>query len=257
MSEDDIIDIHVSYAAGICTRKNLADRYHVSQRQIGAILCGEQYLLIGRDNMPVIQKHQNKLTADDARAICAASDIGETQMSIAGRFGVSGARVNQVINGFAWREATGRICQRHNPYHPSKLTGEKVRAIRIAYAKGDVTQGEIAIRYGVSQSLISNIILGIAHLESDDETKDDYFWRKVDRTGGSSACWEWQGSIKAGKGYGIVKRSGSIISAHRCAYEMINGKIAPGITLRQTCRNPRCVNPAHMQEKTRRVQGVD
>lgn len=42
----------------------------------------------------------------------------------------------------------------------SKLTWEKVSAIRMRYAAGGVTQQDLAAEYGVRQSLISRIVLG-------------------------------------------------------------------------------------------------
>jgi len=42
----------------------------------------------------------------------------------------------------------------------AKLTAAKAEAIRTSYAQGDVTQEELAQRYGVSRPAISAIVTG-------------------------------------------------------------------------------------------------
>lgn len=54
----------------------------------------------------------------------------------------------------------------------SKLTPEAAREIRRVYAEGNVSQGKLARRYGVSQSLINNLVLNKTYTEeSNDEPK--------------------------------------------------------------------------------------
>lgn len=66
------------------------------------------------------------------------------------------------------------------------------------------------------------------------------FWAKVDRSGGPDACWPWTGS-RSKKGYGLIWRR----RAHRVAYELTYGEI-PAPTVRHSCDNPPCCNPAHL-----------
>lgn len=63
-------------------------------------------------------------------------------------------------------------------------------------------------------------------------------------------CWEYPGRRQ--RGYGIVNRGrgNSPTLAHRAAYEMLRGPIAPGLHIDHLCRNPACVNPAHMEPVT-------
>lgn len=42
----------------------------------------------------------------------------------------------------------------------ARLTAEQAAAIRVAYARGDVTQRELAARYGVSRPTVSAIVTG-------------------------------------------------------------------------------------------------
>lgn len=72
----------------------------------------------------------------------------------------------------------------------------------------------------------------------------------------TSACWNWTGAIQS-KGYGSFGRKLS----HRWAYERFVGPIPDGMQLDHTCRNTRCVNPAHLEpvsnlENQRRRQAL-
>jgi hypothetical protein len=69
------------------------------------------------------------------------------------------------------------------------------------------------------------------------------FWKKVDRRG-DHECWEWLGLKN--RGYGLYSR----YRAHRYAYEQLVGPIPDGLTLDHLCRNPGCVNPAHLEPCT-------
>lgn len=73
------------------------------------------------------------------------------------------------------------------------------------------------------------------------------FWAKVDKTG---TCWLWTGS-KDRHGYGHIGIGGRItVLAHRFSYEEIVGPIPDGLVLDHLCRNPPCVNPAHLEAVT-------
>lgn len=89
------------------------------------------------------------------------------------------------------------------------------------------------------------------------------FWAKVDKSAGQDGCWPWTGGIWKGYGYiGIDRKSER---AHRVAYELEHGPIAPGLVLDHTCHNDtgcdggraclhrRCVNPAHLEPVTDRA----
>lgn len=68
------------------------------------------------------------------------------------------------------------------------------------------------------------------------------FWSKVDRSGD---CWLWMGT-RGPSGYGYY--SGR--RAHRLSYEDMVGPIPDGLVMDHLCRNPPCVNPAHLEPVT-------
>lgn len=75
------------------------------------------------------------------------------------------------------------------------------------------------------------------------------FWEKADTSAGPDACWPWR-EHRNRDGYGGVTVGGRHHYAHRVAYERTIGPIPPGLVIDHLCRNPSCVNPAHMEPVT-------
>jgi hypothetical protein len=71
------------------------------------------------------------------------------------------------------------------------------------------------------------------------------FWARVHHDDG---CWMWTGTLN--KGYGMFSFGGKTRRAHRFAYEALVGPIPEGLALDHLCRNPACVNPAHLEPVT-------
>lgn len=81
----------------------------------------------------------------------------------------------------------------------------------------------------------------------------DRFWDKVSPSAGD--CWLWTASTN-GKGYGTfgLIRTKTSYLAHRVSWEQRHGVIPDGFTLdHSVCGTKRCVNPAHLEIVTRRV----
>lgn len=78
------------------------------------------------------------------------------------------------------------------------------------------------------------------------------FWSRVEVPVDGDGCWIWTG-CKAGFGYGRPMYRGRSRSAHRIAYELLVGPIPAGLELDHLCRNPPCVNPAHLEPVTHQV----
>lgn len=67
-----------------------------------------------------------------------------------------------------------------------------------------------------------------------------------------SGCWNWTGCLNS-RGYGQFVADGRVNLAHRWSYEHNSGReILPGRVIDHLCRNPRCVNPAHLDCVTMR-----
>ena len=84
-------------------------------------------------------------------------------------------------------------------------------------------------------------------------TESDRFWAKV--SGGDvTTCWEWQGSLRHGTGYGDFRVDTPRRElAHRWAYEHLRAEIPDHLEIDHLCRNRACVNPWHLEPVTHRV----
>lgn len=77
------------------------------------------------------------------------------------------------------------------------------------------------------------------------------FWFRVLVT---ETCWLWTGPLNPKSGYGMqIQHRGRKYQAHRLAYESIVGPIPDGLQLDHLCRVRHCVNPAHLEAVTARV----
>ena len=83
------------------------------------------------------------------------------------------------------------------------------------------------------------------------------FWTKVQQD--PSGCWLWTAQIN-GLGYGIFRwpRPGKSYNAraHRLAYEVLVASIAEDLVCDHLCRVRHCVNPAHIEPVTSRVNNL-
>lgn len=84
-------------------------------------------------------------------------------------------------------------------------------------------------------------------------TIEERFWQFVDRSGD---CWTWTGTRIPPWGYGSFSVDGTKVGAHRYSYELHNGTIPEGLQVDHLCFNPPCVNPAHLEAVTPRVNTV-
>jgi len=76
---------------------------------------------------------------------------------------------------------------------------------------------------------------------------------KIDFTQGD--CWIWIGARQS-RGYGSVHVRGRNQLAHRVVYEQLVGPIPPQRDVDHLCRNPSCVNPAHLEPVSHRENNL-
>lgn len=65
----------------------------------------------------------------------------------------------------------------------------------------------------------------------------------------NSGCWLWTAGTMAG-GYGVFWDGSRHLAAHRFSYELHREPIPLGLVIDHKCRNPCCVNPAHLEPVT-------
>jgi hypothetical protein len=80
---------------------------------------------------------------------------------------------------------------------------------------------------------------------------EERFWDKVFMCP-MSGCWLWGGAGDP-LGYGRFTIKGKTRLAHRVAYTLVTGIVLSSkMVLDHLCRNPACVNPAHLKCGTQR-----
>lgn len=78
------------------------------------------------------------------------------------------------------------------------------------------------------------------------EFSPEWFWSKVDRSGGPDACWPWT-MARLPRGYGVLAYQQRQTYSHRVAYLLDSGFIPDNVPfVCHTCDNPPCCNPDHL-----------
>ena len=79
----------------------------------------------------------------------------------------------------------------------------------------------------------------------------DRFLKKVDQSEAHTKCHIWLAS-KNKTGHGMFSVMGKTIPASRYSFMMHNGNVADHEVVTQTCFNPSCVNPEHLELSDKR-----
>lgn len=76
-------------------------------------------------------------------------------------------------------------------------------------------------------------------------TVEQRFWRNVSQIHDDSSCWIWTGA-RAKSGYGLIRKDGKRVYAHRLSYEINVGRIVAGQVVCHRCDVRDCVRPSHL-----------
>ena len=79
----------------------------------------------------------------------------------------------------------------------------------------------------------------------------DRFLKKVDQSEAHTKCHIWLAS-KNKTGHGMFSVMGKTIPASRYSFMMYKGDVASHEVITQTCFNPSCVNPEHLELSDKR-----
>lgn len=94
----------------------------------------------------------SKITADDVRAMRAAARGGTPYRVLAGRYGVCESEVSAVVIGRKWQHVEGALRPRVKRLRPEE------RAEIVALVATGLTQEEVASKYGVTRSAVSQMM---------------------------------------------------------------------------------------------------
>ena len=85
----------------------------------------------------------------------------------------------------------------------------------------------------------------------DNKKIKDRFLKKVDQSEAHTKCHIWLAS-KNRTGHGMFSVMGKTIPASRYSFMMFRGEVANHEVITQTCFNPSCVNPEHLELSDKR-----
>jgi hypothetical protein len=107
-----------------------------------------------------------------------------------------------------------------------------------------------------TETVVTGTKLRSGHTKSCGCTHRPAYERFIEKTApGPNGCIEWTGGLN-GAGYGQfyigkkVRGGTGKGYAHRWSYEYYVGPIPEGLHLDHLCRNPKCVNPKHLEPVT-------
>lgn len=126
--------------------------------------------------------------------------------------------------------------------------------LRRWYLDDEMTLQEIASAVGCSQGTVSKWVreAGIPRRPAARRVKDvAEKLRSLVVIDQANGCHVYQGFTND-EGYGLIRAFGRTRGAHIVAYELANGPVSEGLVLDHLCRNPPCVNVAHLEAVTNR-----
>jgi len=86
-----------------------------------------------------------------------------------------------------------------------------------------------------------------AKVKVDPRTEVEEKLTKYSEVDAKTGCWNWVGSLN-GSGYGQLRMFGKTWMTHSLSYEFhYNQPISFGMVIDHLCRNPACINPAHLE----------
>jgi DNA-binding XRE family transcriptional regulator len=105
----------------------------------------------------------------------------------------------------------------------------------------------LAEDYGESVRMLAERHPDIIPAHSDEDAQRWRLFTKIQFS--RNGCWLWTGTDD-GNGYGLLSVYDKLARAHRAVYQELVGPIPEGLELDHLCRNPSCVNPAHLEPVT-------
>ena len=117
---------------------------------------------------------------------------------------------------------------------------------RIEHGKGDPKLSQLSALAETLKVSIAALVMRGAEVERVSELYSERIRKKFQESK-PEECWIWKGA-KRGK-YGLFDMDGERCYPHRLVYAM-EKPLMKNWTLDHTCRNPLCVNPAHLDAVT-------
>jgi len=151
---------------------------------------------------------------------------------------------------------------RENGYTTITFNGKRVQAHRFSYAafRGDVPSDKEIDHLCKDRACVNpehlelvsrkeNVNRRDAIYSLDDSSQNPFerIMRRVIKN--RNSCWIWNGGLV--RGYGVISIAGKTNYVHRIVFEHYFADFDKTMTIDHLCRNPRCVNPKHLEPVTR------
>jgi DNA-binding MarR family transcriptional regulator len=163
LTDEQVSDIRIRYAAGGIGQKALAEAFGVSEPTVRLIVIGKTWTDTEGPTKPSVGLKWNREIAEAMRSEARAGKrVGE----LARQFGVDQGAVSAILAGKRWADETTVPVpekprgKKGEANYFAKLTQPIADEIRATYVKGAVTQVQLAERYGVTQGAVSLILRG-------------------------------------------------------------------------------------------------
>lgn len=130
----------------------------------------------------------------------------------------------------------------------SAISNETVAVIISRLQQGE-KRADLAREYEVSYQTIQRIYTGVRTASPRKKTRVNFTKPVLERFEiQPDGCWHYTGHINR-DGYGVSNGS----PVHRVFFEQMVGAISPGMQVDHLCGIRRCVNPAHLEQVSQRV----
>lgn len=143
---------------------DIGKKLGISGRHVASILRGERWahLDLGLEELPPPQQGERapnaKITTEQVISIREEYAAGSTtQKQLAEKYNLGKETIRIIVSGEAWKSVGGPI---HKTNRHKSWSNDQILAIRMEYARGEISKKEIAAKYHTSQTSMSRILSG-------------------------------------------------------------------------------------------------
>ena len=158
LTEEQVKEIYVLAHEEVLSQLEIAEKYNVSQTIVANIKNGKWWSRLTNHNYTKRQHRKNKLTPEQAIEIhYLAWNSDLSNIEIGRKYGIGWFTVRNIKIGKLWQEVTGQQPLELKPL--AKLSLEEVKEIKILLINRTMKQKDIAKKYNVTKTVISDIKL--------------------------------------------------------------------------------------------------
>lgn len=194
------------------------------------------------DNKAYRRKFAAMIRQGQLPYLLALADKADSNAVFRSNYFVSCCSKERWQNTRSWIIAQGT----HAKYQPLEGTPQTIERIPTSISGGWSYAGPGDERF------IPNISLHVHAQRFWSKTDHATAWHRFAVFGYPDDCINWTGKPDK-DGYGRFSADGRTYAAHRFSYELHSGPLPPKIEVDHRCRNKMCINPAHLEAVSGKV----